>query len=71
MNLDNTLFDTIQLLAEESPRRRMHYDLRTEADAPAGVGHENWKDMSQRILNVMMPGIRMCLYISIAIRPRR
>lgn len=33
----------------------MHYDLRTEADAPAGVGHENWKDMSQRILNVMMP----------------
>lgn len=55
MNLDNTLFDAIQLLAEESPRRRMHYDLRTEADAPAGVGHENWKDMSQRILNVMMP----------------
>ena len=33
----------------------MHYDLRTEADAPAGIGHENWKDMSQRILNVMMP----------------
>ena len=55
MNLDNTLFTTIQLLAEESPRRRMHYDLRTEADPPAGIGHENWKDMSQRILNVMMP----------------
>ena len=55
MILDNKLFDTIQLLAEESPRRRMHYDLRTEADAPAGIGHENWKDMSQRILNVMMP----------------
>lgn len=55
MNLDFPLFDTIQLLAEESPRRRMHYDLRTEADAPAGVGHENWKDMSQRLLNVMMP----------------
>ena len=54
MNLDNTLFDTIQLLAEESPRRRMHYDLRTEADAPAGIGHENWKDMSQRMLNVLM-----------------
>ena len=33
----------------------MHYDLRTEADIPAGVGHENWKDMSQRMLNVMMP----------------
>ena len=55
MNLDNTLFDAIQLLAEKSPRRRMHYDLRTEADVPASVGHENWKDMSQRILNVMMP----------------
>ena len=54
MNLDNTLFDAIQLLAEESPRRRMHYDLRTEADAPAGIGHENWKDMSQRMLNVLM-----------------
>lgn len=54
MNLDNTLFDTIQLLAEKSPRRRMHYDLRTEADAPAGIGHENWKDMSQRMINVLM-----------------
>lgn len=32
----------------------MHYDLRTEADAPAGIGHENWKDMSQRMLNVLM-----------------
>lgn len=55
MNLDNTLFNKIQFLAEESPRRRMHYDLRTEADAPAGVGHEEWKDMSQRMLNVLMP----------------
>lgn len=45
MSLDNTLFDAIQLLAEESPRRRMHYDLRKKADAPAGIGHENWKDM--------------------------
>jgi cupin fold WbuC family metalloprotein len=54
MKLDNTLFDAIQLLAEESPRKRMHYDLRTEADAPAGIGHENWKDMSQRMLNVLM-----------------
>lgn len=55
MNLDNTLFDTIQQLAEESPRRRMHFDLRTEADPPAGIGHEQWTDQSQRILNVMMP----------------
>ena len=52
MNLDNTLFDAIQLLAEESPRRRMHYGLRTETDASAGIGHENWMDVSQLILNV-------------------
>ena len=37
----------------------MHYDLRTEADPPAGIGHENWKEMSQRILNVMMPDTDM------------
>ena len=55
MQLDNKLFDEILFKAEQSPRRRMHYDLRTEADAPAGVGHENWTDQSQRILNVMMP----------------
>ena len=55
MNLDNTLFDSVQKLAEASPRRRMHYDLRTEADPPAGIGHDNWKDDSQRILNVMLP----------------
>ena len=54
MRLDNGLFDSVLQKAEESPRRRMHYDLRTEADPPAGIGHENWKDMSQRILNVMM-----------------
>ena len=40
----------------------MHYDLRTEADTPAGIGHENWKDMSQRILNVMMPDTDMPIH---------
>lgn len=54
MKLDNTLFDKIQLLAEESPRRRMNYDLRTQADAPAGVGSSEWADQSQRMLNVLM-----------------
>ena len=44
MKLDNILFDEIQKQAEESPRKRMHYDLRTSAD-----------DTSQRMLNVLMP----------------
>lgn len=44
MRLDNELFDKVQELAEASPRRRMHFDLRTGTD-----------DQSQRMLNVMMP----------------
>ena len=43
MNLDFTLFDSIQEKAEESLRRRMHYDLRTTCE-----------DTSQRMLNVLM-----------------
>lgn len=43
MRLDNELFDKVQELAEASPRRRMHFDLRTGAD-----------DQSRRMLNVMM-----------------
>lgn len=43
MNLDFTLFDNIRSEAEKSPRRRMHYDLRTSSD-----------DTSQRMLNVLM-----------------
>lgn len=52
MKLDNTLFDAIQEKAEESPRKRMHYDLRTQAGAD---GEDGWRDSSQRMLNVMMP----------------
>lgn len=44
MKLDNVLFDEIQKKAVESPRKRMHYDLRTSAE-----------DTSQRMLNVLMP----------------
>lgn len=44
MKLDNSLFDKIQKWAEESPRKRMHYDLRTSSN-----------DTSQRMLNVLMP----------------
>ena len=43
MKLDNNLFDQILLKAQESPRRRMSYDLRTSSS-----------DGSQRMLNVLM-----------------
>ena len=50
ITLDFDLFDVIEGEAKASPRRRMHYDLRTQAmdEDPS------WKDTSQRILNVMM-----------------
>lgn len=43
MKLDNNLFDQILVKAQESPRRRMNYDLRTSS-----------ADGSQRMLNVLM-----------------
>ena len=43
MKLDNNLFDTVLAEAVESPRRRMHYDLRTSEE-----------DTSQRMINVLM-----------------
>ena len=43
MRLDNKLFDSIQEQAEDSPRRKMNYDLRTSAE-----------DSSQRMINVLM-----------------
>lgn len=43
MKLDKELFDTIREKAEDSPRRRMNYDLRTSPE-----------DSSQRMLNVLM-----------------
>lgn len=43
MILDNNLFNDILIIAQESPRHRMHYDLRTSLN-----------DDSQRMLNVMM-----------------
>lgn len=53
MILDNKLFDEILQKAQSSSRRRMHYDLRTQADAPAGIGSLEWADQSQRMLNVL------------------
>ena len=49
MKLNAELFDKVLEIAKASDRRRMHYDLRTQA------GCEGWCDMSQRMLNVMMP----------------
>lgn len=49
MYLSSTLFDAILKQAMDSPRKRMHYDLRTQAEDP------QWKDTSQRLLNVLMP----------------
>ena len=43
MKLDNNLFNQILVKAQESPRRRMNYDLRTSS-----------ADGSQRMLNVLM-----------------
>lgn len=46
--LDNKLFDSVEVEAQASPRHRMNHDLRTQTEEP------NWKDCSQRMLNVMM-----------------
>ena len=54
MKLDNKLFDEILLRAQESPRRRMNFDLRTQAQSPVGIGGSEWMDQSQRMLNVLM-----------------
>ena len=45
MIIDKTLLDRMTALAQDSPRLRMHYDLRDSAD-----------DESQRMLNAIEPG---------------
>lgn len=53
--LDFVLFDEVAQRAAESPRRRMHYDLRTEAFEPADAsGVRSWHDTSMKMLNVLM-----------------
>ena len=57
MILDNKLFDEILEKAQSSPRRRMNFDLRTQAMIPGLAGEDvadGWADMSQRMLNVLM-----------------
>ena len=48
--LDTELFNAIHNEAEASSRRRMNYDLRTQATDNDPL----WRDGSQRMLNVMM-----------------
>lgn len=45
MKLDKTLFERIAEKASQSPRLRMHYDLR-----------DSEEEESQRMLNVLLPG---------------
>lgn len=53
--LDYELFDEVMPQAETSPRRRMHYDLRTEAFEPLALdGSHTWHDTSMKMLNVLM-----------------
>lgn len=48
--IDKELLNEVSERAKASPRLRMHFDLRTQAfDADP-----DWKDTSQRMLNVMM-----------------
>ena len=63
MRLDNTLFDAILEQAKESPRKRMHYDMRTQAmENVVDANAEPWVDMSQRILNVLLPETKPAIH---------
>ena len=48
--IDEELLDEVSVQAKASPRLRMNFDLRTQAFD----GDPDWKDTSQRMLNVMM-----------------
>ena len=55
LKLDKALFLSVAEKAIESPRRRMHYDLRTQAFEPLEAdGSCGWHDTSMKMLNVMM-----------------
>ena len=48
--IDEELLDEVSVQAKASPRLRMNFDLRTQAF----YSDPDWKDTSQRMLNVMM-----------------
>ena len=55
LKLDKKLFADVSAKAVASSRRRMHYDLRTQAFEPISVdGICSWQDSSMKMLNVMM-----------------
>ncbi len=47
MKLDKDLFEKVAAQAEQSPRLRMHFDLRDSAD-----------EDGQRMMNVLLPGTK-------------
>lgn len=51
MKLDKSLFDSIAAKAAQSPRLRMHYDLR-----------DSEKEDGQRMLNVLLPGTKSAIH---------
>ena len=57
MNIDKQFLDDLTAQAKASPRRRMNFDLRTQAtEMPGQAGHDVWCDSSQRMLNAIEPG---------------
>lgn len=55
LKLNDELFAYVSEKAIVSPRRRMHYDLRTQAFEPmTSNGICEWLDTSMKMLNVMM-----------------
>ena len=40
MKIDNILLDKLTAQAQESPRRRMNFDLRTQAQIPGQAGND-------------------------------
>mgnify|MGYP001108286302 CR=1 FL=1 len=51
MKLNKSLFDSIAAKAAQSPRLRMHYDLR-----------DSEKEDGQRMLNVLLPGTKSAIH---------
>lgn len=49
--IDNKLLDTLLTKANDNPRFRLNYDLRTSVD-----------DQSQRMLNALMPGTEVAIH---------
>lgn len=49
--IDNKLLDTLLTKANDNPRFRLNYDLRTSVD-----------DQSQRMLNALLPGTKVAIH---------